>query len=120
MYAAALAGADLTLVRLRAGGDELSRRIMSRGAGGSWPEPGDPLLGQPAGVLAEVARRAAQEAAASGRPEPAGLVIDTAGRTPDESAALIADALGWPGSNDRASGRLATPYPLGLLHPRSR
>lgn len=33
----------VTLCRLRAGTDELTKRILSRGAGGSWPQPGDPL-----------------------------------------------------------------------------
>jgi predicted ABC-type ATPase len=105
-YAEALSGADLTLARLRAGPQELTRRIMSRGAGGSWPEPGDPLRGRPAVFLAGVARRAAQDQAAQdqaeqdaapgGRLAAGGFTIDTTGRTPDESAGLIAEALGWP------------------------
>jgi hypothetical protein len=44
-YAREMQGAGVTLIRLRAGSDELRRRILSRGAGGSWPEPGDRLHG---------------------------------------------------------------------------
>jgi predicted ABC-type ATPase len=95
LYAGELTGADRTLVRLRAGREELTRRIMTRGAGGSWPEPGDPLRGQSAGYLAAIARQAAQEAEAAGRPETDGLAIDTTGRSPEESADLIAATVGW-------------------------
>jgi adenylylsulfate kinase-like enzyme len=112
LYAEELTGADLTLVRLRAGRDELLRRVMTRGAGGSWPEPGDQLRDQPAEYLASVARQAAAAAAdtadtedaagaeANDRSGPDGLVIDTTGRSAEESAALIAAAVGWlyPGS----------------------
>jgi adenylylsulfate kinase-like enzyme len=97
-YAEELAGADLTLIRLRAGGDELKRRVTTRGAGGSWPEPGDPLRGQSDSYLARVARQAARDAEAVDRSEPGGpggLVIDTTDRSPDASAALIAAAVGW-------------------------
>ena len=95
-YTEELTGADVTLVRLRAGRDELTRRIMTRGAGGSWPEPGDPLRGQSVECLASVARQAAADAEANDRSGPGGLVIDTTDRSPDESAALIAAAAGWP------------------------
>jgi hypothetical protein len=37
---------------------------MSRGEGGSWPQPGDPLRGQPAGCLASVADQAVAAAEA--------------------------------------------------------
>jgi hypothetical protein len=42
---------DHTLCRLHTGRAELTRRIMSRGAGGSWARPGDPLRGQPDAYL---------------------------------------------------------------------
>jgi DNA polymerase III delta prime subunit len=111
LYAEALTGAGLGVVRLRAGRQELARRIMSRSAGGSWPEPGDPLRGRSAGFLARVARQAAQDQAAQDQAAQdqaaqdagagdwlgsGGLAIDTTGRSPEESARLIADALGWP------------------------
>jgi hypothetical protein len=91
-YTAQLPGETVTLCRLRAETSELTRRIMSRGAGGSWPQPGDPLHGQPAEVLRRAAVQAAREAAALDRDGPAGLTIDTDGRTPAESAGLIASA----------------------------
>jgi RecA/RadA recombinase len=95
LYAEELTGADLTLVQLRAGRDELLRRVMTRGAGGSWPEPGDQLRDQSIDYLASVARHATTEAEANDRSGPGGLVIDTTGRSPEESAALIAAAAGW-------------------------
>jgi hypothetical protein len=73
-YAREMQGAGVTLIRLRAGSDELRRRILSRGAGGSWPEPGDRLLD---------------------RTDGGGVPIDTTGRSPGESAGLIAGVLRW-------------------------
>lgn len=98
LYAEELAGADLSLVRLTAGRDELMRRVMTRGDGGSWPEPGDPLRGRSAAYLARVARQVAHDVEAldrSGPGWPGGKAVDTTGRSPDESAGLIADAVGW-------------------------
>jgi adenylylsulfate kinase-like enzyme len=95
LYGERLTGANLAIVRLRAHPDELTRRILTRGAGGSWPEPGDLLRGQAADHLAELARRAGQHAEATDRSEHGGLAIDTTGRSPEESADLIADAVGW-------------------------
>src|SRR5215831_8510395 len=50
-YLRALPAASVTVCRLHAGSAELTRRIMTRGDGGSWPQPGDPLRGQPAEFL---------------------------------------------------------------------
>jgi predicted ABC-type ATPase len=91
IYRDALPAATVTLCCLRAGRAELARRVISRREGGSWPEPGDPLRGQPAEFLADVALRAAAEAGALD-----GLQIDTDGCTAAESAALIAAALECP------------------------
>jgi hypothetical protein len=64
VYAQALGGCALTVVRLHAGPAELAARIGSRGEGRSgWHQPGDPLLGRPAAELRAVAARAAAEAA---------------------------------------------------------
>jgi len=95
LFAEELDGAGLTLVRLHAGRDELIRRVMTRGAGGSWPEPGDPLRDRSVEYLASVARQAAADAAAHDRSGPGGRVIDTTDRSPEESAALLAAALSW-------------------------
>lgn len=95
VYAEELPAATIRLCRLRAGYDQLSQRIMSRGAGGSWPQPGDPLHGQPPGVLRAAAARATEEAVALDRTPPGGVAIDTDGLTAAESADLIAEAAGW-------------------------
>ncbi len=97
VYADEMPAATVRLCRLRAGHDQLSQRIASRGAGGSWPQPGDPLRGQPADVLRAAATRAALEAAALDRSGTDGLVIDTDRLAADETADLIARAAGWPG-----------------------
>jgi hypothetical protein len=67
---------------------------MSRAAGGSWPEPGDRLRGQPAAYNSAVADHAAQAAGALDRSD-LGAVVDTTSLNPAETAGLIADSLGW-------------------------
>jgi hypothetical protein len=98
IYAAALPAASLTLARLHASPAELTRRVMLRGrGGGSWPQPGDPLLGQPEPVLRRVAAEAAAQA---GQLERAGLGavrVDTDGRPVPEVARLLLAQSGWPG-----------------------
>ncbi len=98
-YVEALPAATVTIFRLHAGRTELTRRIMSRGAGGSWPQPGDPLRGQPAGYLRQVADQALADAESLER-DGIGAEIDTDGRTVTEAAGLIAAAAGW----DQAAG----------------
>ncbi|MGH3286940.1 MAG: recombinase family protein [Streptosporangiaceae bacterium] len=83
------------VARLRAGSDALRRRIMSRGAGGSWPEPGDCLRGQPAGFLAGVAGQAVQAAQALDQSGLGGIAVDTTSLSPDGSARMIRNAIGW-------------------------
>ena len=95
-YAEALPGATFTLCRLHAGRAELTRRVLSRGAGGSWPQPGDPLRGQPDAYLRQVADQAAADADSLERARFGMLRIDTDGRTPAEAAEVIAAATGWP------------------------
>ncbi len=89
-YIRALPAADVTTCRLHAGPAELTRRIMSRGDGGSWPEPGDPLRGQSAGYLRQVADLTAAEADALERAGVGTIRIDTNGRTVAQAAELIA------------------------------
>jgi hypothetical protein len=89
-YADALPRAAITLCRLHAGADELTRRIMLRGHGGSWPEPGDPLAGQPTAYLLRVAASAAAEAEALEYAVAGVLRVDTDGLTVEETADLIA------------------------------
>jgi adenylylsulfate kinase-like enzyme len=94
VYVSELAGTDITLIRLRADRDELRSRVMSRAGGGSWPEPGDRLRGQPEAYLSAVADHAAQAAEAFDRAD-LGAVVDTTGLGRAASASLIADVLGW-------------------------
>jgi adenylylsulfate kinase-like enzyme len=96
MYLNALPAATITLCRLHAGPDELARRVMSRGDGGSWPQPGDPLRGQSAEYLRAVAALAISADSALEREHFGAVRIDTSGHTSDESAELIATATGWP------------------------
>jgi predicted ABC-type ATPase len=97
VYAAALPAAVITTCRLHAGPAELRRRIMTRGEGGGWPQPGDPLRGQPASYLSRVAEQAAAEARALDHASLDALRIDTTGRTAGEAADLTAAAARWPG-----------------------
>jgi hypothetical protein len=96
-YAGALPSATLTLCRLHAGRDQLTRRIMRRGQGGSWAQPGDPLIGQSAAHLRRIAGRAAADADALERAAIAARRIDTDGRTVEETADLIIAQTGWQG-----------------------
>ncbi|MET9018447.1 hypothetical protein ABZV93_00540 [Actinopolymorpha sp. NPDC004070] len=96
-YANALPSATLTVCRLHAGHDELTRRILMRGRGGSWWQPGDPLRGQPDSVLRRVADEAATTAAALEQARVGDHRVDTDGRTVDEVVqAVLAHAAGWP------------------------
>jgi len=96
-YAAALPAAQITVCRLHADPAELTRRIMTRAEGGSWPQPGDPLRGQPASYLSRVADQAASDAGVLDRTSLDARRIDTTGRSAGEAADLIAATTGWPG-----------------------
>jgi len=89
VYASALPAAQVTVCRLHAGPAELARRIALRGQGLSWPQPGDPLIGQPAAHLRRVAAESATEAEALDRSGLGDLRIDTDGRTVAEVADLV-------------------------------
>jgi adenylylsulfate kinase-like enzyme len=97
-YADVLPAGSMTLCRLDAGVGELTRRILRRGqGGGSWSQPGDPLIGRPAVELRRIAREAAATAERAERAGPAELRIDTEGRTEAEAADLVVARLRWPG-----------------------
>jgi hypothetical protein len=89
VYAGALPASPVTVCRLHAGRAELVRRIARRGRGLGWPEPGDPLLGQPEGHLRQVAERAAADADALDRAGLGDFRIDTDGLSIGEAADLI-------------------------------
>lgn len=90
LYAGALPAAGVTLCRLHAGPAELARRISLRGQGLSWPQPGDPLIGQSEAHLRLVAEQSAAEAEELERSGRGDLRIDTDGRTVAEVADQIA------------------------------
>jgi hypothetical protein len=89
-YIRALPPASVTVCRLHAGAAELTRRIMSRCEGGSWPQPGDPLRGQSADYLRQIADQATSDAKVLDLVGVGTLRIDTDGRSVAESAGLIA------------------------------
>jgi predicted ABC-type ATPase len=95
-YAAALPAADITLCRLHAGHDELQLRIRQRGRGGSWPQPGDPLVGRSAGHLRWATKQATREAAELDRASIGDLCIDTDRQSVSEVAGLVVSRAGWP------------------------
>jgi hypothetical protein len=69
---------------------------MLRGHGGSWPQPGDPLAGQPTEYLLQVAASAAAGAEALEHAVTGALRVDTDGLTVEETADLIAVRTRWP------------------------
>jgi adenylylsulfate kinase-like enzyme len=96
-YLDALPSANVTLCRMHADRDQLTRQIMLRGRGGSWAAPGDPLTGVPATRLLEIAEAAAAEAESLERAAIGDFAVAVDGRT----VAALADAIrartnGWP------------------------
>jgi adenylylsulfate kinase-like enzyme len=93
LYEQALPGVRLSWRRLRVGDAELVRRILSRGEGGSWAEPGDPLKGRPRDELFAVG----DQAIAAGHrldQEGVGPAVDIDGLGVESAAAaLLRD---WP------------------------
>jgi hypothetical protein len=96
-YANALPAATWTVCRLHAGPEELTRRILARGRGGGWHQPGDPMRGQPDSVQRQVAAEAATAAADLEQAGVGDHRIDTDGRTVgDVVQAVLASTGGWP------------------------
>ena len=97
-YTDVLPSATITLGRLHAGRGQLAHRILLRGQGrGSWPQPGDPLLGQSAERLLQVSDQAAAAADALERACAGAVSINTDSRTVQEVADAIVAQTGWPG-----------------------
>jgi hypothetical protein len=93
-YADALPAATFTLYRLHADRNQLTTRIMLRGRGGSWLQPGDPLAGQPVTYLLRVADQAVIHADALERAA-IGRRIDTDGRTVEQVADAVIASSEW-------------------------
>jgi hypothetical protein len=75
-----------------------AHRILLRGQGrGSWPQPGDPLLGQSAERLLQVSDQAAAAVDALERASVGAVSINTDRRTVQEVADAIVARTGWPG-----------------------
>jgi hypothetical protein len=105
LYARELPAATLTVCRLHATDDELTRRIMTRGSGGSWAQPGDPLKELPEARLRDTAGTAAAQAKALDDASVGHVRIDTSGYGVEQTADVVIARTGWPRSGvGRASG----------------
>jgi hypothetical protein len=88
-YKGALPNSTFTWCGLGASPDELTRRILSRQAGGSWPQPGDPLRGRSKAELLGVAERTVQDGIAL--VGPGSVCIDTDRLSVAEAAGAVLD-----------------------------
>jgi hypothetical protein len=70
--------------------------VVLRGQGGSWPQPGDPLAGQPTAYLLRAAASAAADGEALEHAVTGALRIDTDRLSVAEAADVIAARTGWP------------------------
>lgn len=96
-YTDALPAASVTLCRLTAGRDELTRRILRRGEPGGLELAGDQLLGQPDIALWQVIERAMRNADELERAGIGDLRVETDGRSVAELARDIRSlAQDWP------------------------
>jgi adenylylsulfate kinase-like enzyme len=95
LYEEALASTRLTWCQLRVGDAELTRRILSRREGGSWPQPGDPLRDRPQDELLAIADGAI---AAGHRLDEhnIGLPIDVDRLEVEDAAATLLRLARWP------------------------
>jgi hypothetical protein len=100
VYEQALPTATFTWCRLHANRGELTRRILSRGQGGSWSQPGDPLRGRPIKDLLEVTNRAVADAQSLERHGP-GLRIEVDDLAVEETADAVLARAAWPTARTR-------------------
>ena len=94
-YEHALPVSTFTWCRLHVSDEELTRRILSRGDGGNWQQPGDPLRGQPMEKLLRVADRAIADAQSLERHD-ACRRIDVDALAVDEAADTVLEVTHWP------------------------
>jgi len=96
-YTDALPAATVTLCRLSAVRDELTRRILRRGEGGGLELAGDELVGQPAGLLHRVIESAVTAGEELERAGIGDLLVDTDGRAAEDVARIVRAEVGdWP------------------------
>jgi adenylylsulfate kinase-like enzyme len=95
-YEEALPAVEFVWLRLHADVDQLRARITQRGERGSWPQPGDPLIGQSREHLLAVAERAGLEGEELDR-RALGVRIDTSELTVEQVADAILSRSGWVG-----------------------
>ena len=102
LYEESLPTVEFTWCRLHANEPELTRRIVSRREGGSWPQPGDPLRERPTEELLEVAKLAVADAQRL-EGQGLGLRFDVEGLTVEGAAEGILIRTGWQAteSSDR-------------------
>jgi adenylylsulfate kinase-like enzyme len=94
-YRTALPAATLTVCRLHADRADLGERILPRGERSSWPQPGDPLLGQPTERL----RQAVAQAVADGEALERAAIsvrVDSSGLGIAETADAVLATGVWP------------------------
>lgn len=96
-YVEALPSADVTVCRMHAERNQLTRQIMLRGQGGSWAAPGDPLTGLSDACLRPADDAVAAEDASLARAAIGDFDIAVDGRTVEELADAIRACMpGWP------------------------
>ncbi|MBV9950520.1 MAG: AAA family ATPase [Acidimicrobiia bacterium] len=83
---------DVTWCRLQVDDAELTRRIVGRGVGGSWAQPGDPLRGRSEAELVSIADRAIATAPA----RRVGLAVDVDGMDVAAAADHLLRTAHWP------------------------
>ncbi|WNV87432.1 hypothetical protein [Umezawaea sp. Da 62-37] len=94
-YARALPAATPAVCRLHANRADLADRILPRGERGSWPQPGDPLLGLPVERLRQVVERAVADGGELELAE-TGVRVDSSGLGVAETADAVLATGVWP------------------------
>lgn len=99
-YQQTLPHVSFTWCRLHASPRELTRRVLSRRDGGSWPQPGDPLKDRPAEELIALADRAIAHDALL-EAHGVGLRVTVDGLAADEAATSVLERAAWPTGRPR-------------------